>query len=94
MKYISWYQCFYYCTLVSVNNVRNDEIIKAFGNRIRFLRKEKKYTMEKLAELAGIDYRQLSYIEHGRFNITLSTIAALSKALQLSVSELLQLEDF
>ncbi|WP_295676725.1 helix-turn-helix transcriptional regulator [uncultured Mucilaginibacter sp.] len=77
-----------------MNNVRNDEIIKAFGNKVRFLRKEKKYTMEKLAELAGIDYRQLSYIEHGRFNVTISTIAALADALQLTLSELLQLDGY
>lgn len=75
-------------------NVRNDEVIKAFGNRVRLLRKEKGYTMEKLAELAGIDYRQVSYIEHGQVNVTISSIYALAKALDLKLSELANLEHF
>lgn len=74
-----------------VINVRNDEVIKAFGNRVRLLRKERGYTMEKLAELAGIDYRQVSYVEHGKVNITISSIYALSKALDIKMSELIDL---
>jgi len=42
-----------YRILASVINVRNDELIITFGIRVRELRKEKGYTMEKLAELAG-----------------------------------------
>lgn len=73
-------------------NVRNDEIIKAFGSRVRLLRKERGYTMEKLASLAGIDFRQLSYIEHGQVNTTISSIFALSKALDIKMSELTNLD--
>jgi transcriptional regulator with XRE-family HTH domain len=50
--------------------------------------------MEKLAELAGIDYRQVSYIELGQVNITISLIYALAKALDLKMSELVNLEHF
>lgn len=75
-------------------NVRNDGVIKAFGSRVRLLRKERGYTMEKLAELAGIDYRQVSYIELGQVNITISLIYALAKALDLKMSELVNLEHF
>jgi len=50
--------------------------------------------MEKLAELAGIDYRQVSYIEHGQVNVTISSIYALAKALDLKLSELANLEHF
>ena len=45
--------------------------------------------MEKFAELAGIDYRQLSYIELGQANATLSTISAISKAFNLQLKDLL-----
>jgi transcriptional regulator with XRE-family HTH domain len=75
-----------------VINVRNEVVIKAFGIRVRKLRKERGYTMEKLAELAGIDYRQVSYIELGQVNITISSIYALAKALDLNMSELVNLE--
>lgn len=44
--------------------------------------------MEKLAELSGIDYRQLSYVELGEVNPTISTAAAIAKGLDLSLKEL------
>jgi len=44
--------------------------------------------MEKLAELANIDYRQLSYVELGQVNTTISTINAIAKALDVSLKEL------
>jgi transcriptional regulator with XRE-family HTH domain len=77
-----------------VIKVRNEELIKQFGVRVRSLRKEKGYTMEKLSELAGIDYRQLSYIELGQVNITISSIYALSSALKIPISELVKLDDY
>lgn len=81
-------------TFAFVINVRNEELIKQFGIRVRMLRKEKGYTMEKLAELAGIDYRQLSYIELGQVNITISSIYALSTALNITLSELVKLDKY
>lgn len=76
-----------------VINVRNERVIKAFGERVRQLRKEKGYTMEGLAELAGIDARQLSNIELGQVNTTISSIHVLSKALNISMSELIKIEE-
>ena len=60
--------------------VRNDEVIKALGVRVRQLRKDKGLTMEKLAELAGIDFRQVAYIEHGQVNATISMMFAIATA--------------
>jgi transcriptional regulator with XRE-family HTH domain len=94
MLYTAWWLCAIYRTLASVINVRNNEIISAFGIRVRALRQERGYTMEKFAELAGIDYRQLSDIELGKTNITISTIYALAKGLKLTVSELTNLKGF
>ena len=75
-------------------NVRDEALIKAFGKRVRQLRKDHGYTMEKLAELAGIDYRQLSYIELGQVNVTISSISAIAKAFNVSLSELVKLENY
>ncbi|MCC8427302.1 helix-turn-helix domain-containing protein [Mucilaginibacter sp. UR6-11] len=94
MKCISWYNFIRYRILASVINVRNDELIIAFGIRVRELRKEKGYTMEKLAELAGIDARQLSYVELGKNNTSISMMYAIAKALNVSLSMLTQLDDF
>lgn len=78
----------------SVINVRDEVLIKAFGKHVRELRKKQGLTMEKLAALANIDYRQLSYIELGEVNITLSSIYALAKAFDISISELLKIDGY
>jgi transcriptional regulator with XRE-family HTH domain len=75
-----------------VKNVRNEIIIKALGDRVRELRNNKKLSMEKLAELSGIDYRQLSYIELGQTDPSLSTLYALCNGLEISLAELMDTE--
>jgi len=80
--------------LSHVINIRNEILIKAFGERVRELRKEKGYTMEDFAGLAGIDYRQLSNIERGKVNTTISSIQVIAKALNVSMSELIQMEGY
>lgn len=75
-----------------MKNIRNDDLIKALGRRVRDLRSEKKLTMEKLAELSGIDYRQLSYIELGQTDASLSTLHAICKGLDISLSFLMDSE--
>jgi transcriptional regulator with XRE-family HTH domain len=72
-----------------VKNIRNENIIKALGDRVRELRNNKKLSMEKLAELSGIDYRQLSYIELGQTDPSLSTLYALCSGLEISLPELM-----
>lgn len=68
--------------------IRDKTLIIAFGKKVRELRKERNLSMEKLAELSGIDYRQLSYVELGEVNPTISTAAAIAKGLDLSLKEL------
>jgi transcriptional regulator with XRE-family HTH domain len=75
-----------------VIKIRDEVLIKAFGNRVRELRKGKGLTMERLAEAAGIDVRQLSYIELGQVNITISSMNALAKALKLTLAQLVELD--
>jgi transcriptional regulator with XRE-family HTH domain len=71
-----------------VINTRDQDLIIAFGNRVRQVRTEKKLSMEKLAELSGIDYRQLSYVELGEVNTTISTASAIAKGLQIPLKDL------
>ncbi|MGG5903919.1 MULTISPECIES: helix-turn-helix domain-containing protein [Sphingobacterium] len=75
-----------------VKHIRNEDLIKALGQRVRDLRSERKLTMEKLAELSGIDYRQLSYIELGQTDASLSTLYALSQGLNVTLSFLMDSE--
>lgn len=48
--------------------------------------------MEKLAEIADVDYRQVANIERGEVNPTLSTIYVFSKALDIPLADLFQFE--
>jgi transcriptional regulator with XRE-family HTH domain len=61
--------------------------LKAFGNRIRKIRKEKGVSQEALAALAGLDRSYMGHIERGESNITLSKIYQISDALGVSPSE-------
>ena len=67
---------------------KDDALIKAFGLKVRELRKKNKLSMEKLAELSGIDYRQLSYVELGDTNPTISTASAIAKGLNIPLKDL------
>ena len=71
-----------------MNGSRNNEYITAFGNNLRALRKAKSLSMEKLAQEAGIEYSQVSDIELGKINTTVSTIYLLAKGLGVNPKEL------
>lgn len=72
--------------------IYNEDIIKAFGKRLRTLRKERGYTQMQLAEKAGITYSQIGRIERGLQNTTISTIGTLAKALSISPDHLLKFD--
>ena len=44
--------------------------------------------MRHLADLADIDYTQIAKIETGKINTTISTVYAISKALDITLNEL------
>jgi transcriptional regulator with XRE-family HTH domain len=52
---------------------------------LRAARKEKEYTLVKLAEQIGCSFNYLSDLEHGRRNPSLKTAAKLAKALEFDV---------
>jgi len=59
------------------------------GKRIRALRQSKKWTLEMLAERAGMHVTYLSSIEHGHRNPTLNVLASLARGMAISLSDLL-----
>ena len=67
--------------------IKNDEVIKAFGKRLRDLRKSQNLSQEELANLADVPLSQIGRIERGEVNVTISTIYALSKALNIALNE-------
>ena len=71
-----------------VNYKYNDAYCKAFGKQLRKLREGKGITMRKFAAEADIEYSQLSKIERGVTNTTISTVLVLAETLEVEVFEL------
>jgi transcriptional regulator with XRE-family HTH domain len=71
-----------------VNNKYNPEFCKAFGKRVREIREQKGLGMREFALQADIEYSQLSKIELGSGNPTISTVLALAESLGISHQEL------
>ena len=67
---------------------RNETYLKAFGERIRQLRENKKISLTRLAYDNDINKATLSMIENGKNDPQLSTIKRISLALDISVKEL------
>ena len=58
------------------------------GQRIRKLRKDKKITQEQLAEMVGIDPKNISRIEKGNNYPTAENLTSIAKALNVDIYEL------
>jgi transcriptional regulator with XRE-family HTH domain len=67
---------------------RRNGILAALGLNVRRQREAKQLTLEKLAELAGLDPTYISGIERGRRNPGIKNVARLAKVLGLTASEL------
>jgi len=62
-----------------------------FGKSLQKIRKERKWSQEKFADIIGIHRTYLGAIERGEKNITIITIHKISKALNVSISELFEM---
>ena len=63
------------------------------GQRIKKIRKSKKYTQEKLAELIGIEPQSLSYMETGQLSPSPDTLQKLGEILNVKPYEFYYFED-
>ncbi|MCS6283673.1 MAG: helix-turn-helix transcriptional regulator [Dolichospermum sp.] len=66
-----------------MNYKHNQPYCIAFGNQIRKYRQDKGLSMRQLAAEADMEYSQLSKIERGVINPTISTVHALAIALDI-----------
>ena len=64
------------------------KIQEQLGMRIKYLRKQNKWSQEDLALEAGINTKYLSDLERGMRNPTLKILEKISIALNISISEL------
>ena len=75
-------------TLVVMNNLRNQETLTKFGDRLKTLRVTKGLTLEQLAFEADVELSQVHRVEKGKINPTLTTLIALAKGLGITLAEL------
>lgn len=58
------------------------------GARIRSLRKGLEWSQEQLAEACGMHWTYIGQVERGERNLTLHSIQAIAKALDIKISDL------
>ena len=63
--------------------LRNEVGIKRFGKRVKQIRIAKNISQENLAYDAEIEYSQVSRIERGIINTSISQVFAIAKALNI-----------
>ena len=59
-----------------------------FGRRVRIARKNKHYTQDELASIAGINRGYMGEIERGSASPSLNKIVQISKALEINIEQL------
>ncbi len=71
-----------------MNKIKDLNYIKLFGENLRTVRLSKKISQETLAFSSDIPISQVGRIERGEINTTISTVKALSVALEINTTEL------
>ena len=66
----------------------NVDLEKRFGAKLAYIRKSKKLSQMKLAEMVNMNFNYIGQIERGEANVTIKTIKLLANALDISVKEL------
>lgn len=70
----------------------DEQVLKSFGSHLRAIRQSEKISQEDLAAKADLDRTYISGIERGLRNVSLLNIVRLAKALNVSLSDLMQFE--
>jgi len=65
-------------------------ILVQFGNKVRELRKQKKFSQEELAQKTGLHRTYISDIERGNRNVSLENIKKIANALDVRMDFLLK----
>ncbi len=68
------------------------EIKKKFGERIKFLRLQKRLSQEALADAADLDRTYIQSIEKGNRNVSIAVAEKLAAAMGISISELFKFD--
>lgn len=69
---------------------RRPDILVRFGTRVRELRLSKGYSQESFAAKCGLDRTYVGGIERGERNVAIRNIESIAKALDMTLSELME----
>ena len=71
-----------------MNNDDKKEILIRFGKNLKHHRITKGFTQEQLANELGVEISQISRIERGVINTSVTTLYTISKTLDIDISQL------
>jgi transcriptional regulator with XRE-family HTH domain len=71
--------------------MEKQQFLRLIGRRIRSIRKAKKVSQERVAELAGLHPTYVSDIENGKVNASVASYYVVSRALDTPLSEIFNL---
>ena len=66
----------------------NSGVEKRFGAKLAYVRKSKKLSQMKLAEMVDTNFNYIGQIERGEANVTIKTMITLADALGVELNEL------
>ena len=67
---------------------KNDGLEMRFGRKLAYVRKSKKISQMKLAEIVDMNFNYIGQIQRGEANITIHTMHVLADALDVEMKEL------
>lgn len=71
-----------------MNQAREVSYLKALGKQLKKLRKEQGFTQQQLAFESGLELSQISRIERGIINTSISQLFIICKTLEIHPKEL------
>lgn len=71
-----------------MNSTRDEKLLKRFGQHLQHLREDRKFSLRQLGDEADVDFSMIHRIEKGKTNPSYTMLHALSRALDISIAEL------
>lgn len=65
----------------------NSIYLKEMGKKIKAVRKSKKLTLDRMAQLCGINVTAISFLENGKSNPHLLTLKSIADVLEADVKD-------
>lgn len=66
----------------------NKDIEKKFGAKLAYIRKSRRLSQMKLAEIVNMNFNYIGQIERGEANVTIKTMKLLANALEVELNVL------